>query len=108
MGPSRTAWYTLDALTDLAEVQENTGDLSGALETRIRVMLAVRLVKGTWVNHLRAPQKVWALVKKLPPQSPLPPLPGANGAKTTEEFLERCTSEEAWIAGVRKTGRVAK
>lgn len=100
MGPSRTDWSTRDALTDLADAQEQTGDIRGALETRIRVMLAVRLEQRTWDNYRKEPHKVWVLVKTLPPQSPLPTLPAANGAKTAKDFLGRFASEEAWVAAL--------
>ena len=78
MGSSRTAWYTRDALTDMADLQEELGDLRGALETRIRAMIAVRLTGRTWANYRREPEKVWSVVRRLPPGTKLPPIPWFN------------------------------
>ncbi len=72
MGPSRTMWSARDALNDLAGARLAAGDIEGALEARIRVMIAVRLLRG---NYRKEPEKVWGLARQLPADAELPPLP---------------------------------
>jgi len=102
MGASQTDWHTRDALNDLADMQEKAGDIKGALDTRIRFMLAVRMEEGRWNNHHKGPQHVWSLIKQLPPASPLPPLPVADAPKTARDFLARFPSDDNWAAALAK------
>jgi len=71
---STVAWDTRAALRELADIREQMGDLPGALDARIRGVLAARLSDGRWGGE----ENVWSLVLRLPPGSPMPSIPWIN------------------------------
>jgi len=73
--PATPQWNGRDALNDLSELQEQTGHLRAAVETRMRVALAVRLLAGTYDNDRLETDKLWSVVRRLPAGAPLPKVP---------------------------------